>query len=77
MSATTNAQSSPRAGFKLNEDWLATLIGLAIVAIVGFGVLGPGAQSVALKADPGTTIAKEARALGGWSASSQARRRQG
>lgn len=69
MSATTNVQSAPRAGFKLNEDWLATLIGLALVAIVGFGLLGPGAQSVALKADPGATAAKEARALGGWSVS--------
>lgn len=69
MSATTTAQNTPRAGFKLNEDWLATLIGLALVVILGFGLLGPGAQNVALKADPGATAAKEARALGGWAVS--------
>lgn len=72
MSASTSVpsvQNAPRAALKLNEDWLATLIGLALVVIVGFGLLGPGAQNVALKADPGATAAKEARALGGWSVS--------
>lgn len=68
-SSTTTVQNVPRAGFTLNEDWLATLVGLALVVIIGFGLLGPGAQSVALKADPGATAAKEARALGGWGVS--------
>lgn len=68
-SSTTTVQNAPRAGLRLNEDWLATLIGLALVVIVGLGLLGPGAQSVAIKADPGASAAKEARALGGWSVS--------
>jgi hypothetical protein len=69
MSATTNVESAPRAAFKINEDWLATLIGLALVVVVGFGLLGPGAQSVALSADPGASAANEARAVGGWGVS--------
>lgn len=38
----------------LNEDWLATLIGLAIVAIVASGLIGPGPQNVTVRAEPGS-----------------------
>ncbi len=50
----------------LSEDWLATLVGLAIVLVIGFGLLGPGAQSVTLKAKPGETTSVNALAISGW-----------
>ncbi|MDX2140657.1 MAG: hypothetical protein SF123_21420 [Chloroflexota bacterium] len=37
----------------LSEDWLATIIGLAIVAVVALGLLGPGPQNVTVRAEPG------------------------
>lgn len=37
---------------KLNEDWLATFIGLGIVAVIGLGLLGPGPQRATLKPVP-------------------------
>jgi hypothetical protein len=52
--------------FSLSEDWLATIIGLVIVFVIGAGLLGPGPQSVALKAQPGQTARAEAAAIGGW-----------
>lgn len=45
--------SSPPRRFSLSEDWLATIIGLLIVGIVGLGLLGPGAQKHELKAAAG------------------------
>lgn len=61
--------SSPRR-FSLSEDWLATLIGLSIVAIVGFGLLGPGAQSRKLEADAGESApAAYLLPISGWKAS--------
>lgn len=59
---------SPRR-FSLTEDWLATIIGLIIVAVVALGLIGPGPQSVTLTAKPGETIKKTARPLDGWKAS--------
>jgi hypothetical protein len=60
--------SSPRR-VSLSEDWLATLIGLALVAVIGFGLLGPGAQKHELKADAGESApAVYALPIGGWQA---------
>ncbi|MCL4249293.1 MAG: hypothetical protein KJ065_14190 [Anaerolineae bacterium] len=56
-------------GFRLSEDWLATIVGLVIVAVLGFGLLGPGALSVKLSAAPGASVDGTARALSGWKAS--------
>lgn len=56
---------------RLSEDWLATIIGLLIVAVIGFGLLGPGAQMVTLTAGPGETASAEALAIGGWRVSAQ------
>jgi hypothetical protein len=36
-----------------NEDWLATVIGLSMVAVVGLGIVGPGPQTVQVTAAPG------------------------
>jgi hypothetical protein len=44
---------------KLNEDWLATIIGLAIVAVVALGLIGPGPQNVTITAEPGETTARD------------------
>lgn len=55
-------------GFKLSEDWLATLIGLGIVALIAVGIIGPGPQSVALTAAPGETVEAEVPATTGWRA---------
>ncbi len=55
--------------FRLSEDWLATLIGLALVAVVGFGLLGPGAQKHELKAEAGGDAVAYALPIGGWSVS--------
>ncbi len=52
--------------FRLSEDWVATLIGLALVAIVGFGLLGPGAQKHELKADAGATANAYPLPISGW-----------
>ncbi len=64
--------SQPGVGLgKLSEDWLATIAGLLIVAVIGFGLLGPGAQTVTLTAEPGETAEAEALAIGGWRVSAQ------
>lgn len=61
--------SSPPRRFSLSEDWLATIIGLIIVAVVGFGLLGPGAQKHELKAAAGESApAVYALPIGGWKA---------
>lgn len=44
---------------KLNEDWLATIIGLGIVAVVALGLIGPGPQNVTITAEPGETITRD------------------
>jgi hypothetical protein len=55
----------------LTEDWLATIVGLLLVAVIGLGALGPGAQSVALSADAGATTSAALRPLAGWSLSAK------
>lgn len=60
---------SPARRFSLSEDWLATIIGLLIVAIIGLGLIGPGPQTVTLKAAPGESVDKTARPHDGWKAS--------
>lgn len=54
---------------KLNEDWLATIIGLLIIAVIGLGLLGPGPQSVTVTTEAGAANSSPARAISGWSAS--------
>lgn len=53
-------------GFKLTEDWIATLTGLFIVAVIGAGLLGPGPHRVTLEAEPGESVSAEADARDGW-----------
>lgn len=60
--------SSPPRRFALSEDWLATLIGLILVAIVGLGLLGPGAQKQELKAAAGEAARIDVLPLAGWKA---------
>ena len=62
-------QPTPARRFTLSEDWLATIIGLVIVAVVALGLLGPGPQTTTLAAKPGESVGKTARALDGWKAS--------
>lgn len=62
-------QPAPARRFVLSEDWLATIIGLIIVAVIGLGLLGPGPQTVTLKAQPGESAAQTAKPLNGWKAS--------
>jgi hypothetical protein len=56
---------------RLSEDWLATIAGLLIVAAIGFGLLGPGAQTVTMEAAPGEPAIAEVLASGGWRVSAQ------
>jgi Tfp pilus assembly protein PilV len=65
----SNAQPAPGARFKLTEDWLATIVGLVIVLIIGLGLLGPGGQTVTVTAATGTTKAATIRPLSGWKVS--------
>lgn len=58
--------SSPPRRFRLSEDWLATIIGLVIVGVVGLGLLGPGAQKHELKAAAGEDANAYALPLAGW-----------
>lgn len=52
--------------FKLSQDWLATLVGLAMVGVIGAGLLGPGPHSLTLTAAPGETVSVQADVLDGW-----------
>lgn len=54
---------------RLSEDWLATIIGLIVVLVIGVGALGPGGQEVKVASDAGATAAKPALATSGWAAS--------
>jgi hypothetical protein len=51
---------------QLSEDWLATFIGLAIVFVIGAGLLGPGPQTVNLTAAAGETTSTQLLPLSGW-----------
>lgn len=53
----------------LSEDWQATIIGLVIVAVIGLGLIGPGPQTVTLKAAAGAAVEMSAPAAGGWKTS--------
>lgn len=65
----TGALDAPPRKFKLSEDWLATGIGLAIVLIISAGLIGPGPQTVSVKAAPGETQSAQAVAARGWTIS--------
>jgi hypothetical protein len=67
--ATPESPAAPTTGFELSEDWVATFIGLAIVLVIGTGLLGPGLHSVKLTATPGKTVSTSAPALDGWAIS--------
>lgn len=62
-------QPNPPRRFSLSEDWLATIIGLIIVAVVASGLIGPGPQTVTLAAKPGETVEKTAKPSSGWKVS--------
>lgn len=59
--------ATPRARFTLSEDWIATLIGLALVLIVGSGLFGPGPQSEKVSAEAAETTLTEVKAVDSWS----------
>lgn len=63
MAAATSTHNS---SFRLSEDWLATIIGLLIVLIIGSGLLGPGAQNVSVSAGAGETASAVLRPLSNW-----------
>ena len=50
----------------LSEDWVATLIGLGIVAVIALGLIGPGPQKVTLSTAAGETATQDVLALDGW-----------
>jgi hypothetical protein len=52
--------------FGLSEDWVATFIGLGIVMVIGFGLLGPGGQAKTTVVEPGTTEVVELPAGDNW-----------
>lgn len=52
--------------FKLSQDWMATIIGLVLVAIIGAGLVGPGPHRLTITAEPGETVSAEADTLDGW-----------
>ncbi|MCB9454120.1 MAG: hypothetical protein H6672_22025 [Anaerolineaceae bacterium] len=52
--------------FSLSEDWLATLIGLGIVVVIGFGLLGPGGQTKTIAVQPGEQQVVDLPAGAGW-----------
>lgn len=68
MSAPSVLQPTPTglARWQPSEDWLATLIGLAIVFAIGAGLLGPGLQTVNLTAAAGETKSVQLLPLSGW-----------
>jgi hypothetical protein len=59
-------QTAPPGSFKLSEDWLATITGLIVALVLGLGLLGPGAQSVAVTAKAGANASRGINPLGGW-----------
>lgn len=52
--------------FTLSEDWLATIIGLALALVIGLGALGPGQQTVTLNAEANAITAQSTLAISGW-----------
>lgn len=52
--------------FKLSQDWLATILGLALVALIGSGLLGPGPHRLTITAEPGETVTDDAATVDGW-----------
>ena len=65
----TEETAAPSRKFSLTEDWLATIIGLLIIVVIGRGLIGPGPQKVELSAAAGGTDQTQARAMSGWSVS--------
>jgi hypothetical protein len=68
-STPPTASPKPANRFRLSEDWLATIVGLVIVLVIGAGILGPGPQTVTLTAGPGATEETDALPLDGWKVS--------
>lgn len=68
-SINNSSNTARPAKFTLSEDWLATLIGLAIVLIIALGVIGPGPQTLRLAAGAGETASLDIPAVGGWQVS--------
>lgn len=68
---TPTPPASPSGGRRprLSEDWLATIIGLLIVAAIGLGLIGPGPQTASLKAAPGESAAVYVKTASGWKVS--------
>ena len=54
--SASDATTKPLPKFTLPEDWLATLIGLVIVLVIGLGLIGPGPVSATLSVAPGECL---------------------
>jgi hypothetical protein len=64
-----NPSGQPPAPPRLSEDWLATIIGLVIVLVIGLGLIGPGPQNVTITAPPGEDGQRQVLPLKTWQVS--------
>ena len=67
--STVNTGNQRLSRFSISEDWLATGIGLAIVLIIAAGLIGPGPQTVNIRASGGETKSAQPLSIGGWQVS--------
>jgi hypothetical protein len=64
--STTPAAQGTSTRWQPSEDWLATFIGLAVVVIIGSGLIGPGPQTITLSAPAAETREAPAYPASGW-----------
>lgn len=69
MTDSKTPAASKRTSLKVSEDWLATIVGLAIVLVIGIGVFGPGPQTAKLTTAAGESVSTEVLARDDWKVS--------